>query len=195
MKRFLFFMMAVFALASCSDSNDEENGVIGDFFPIEFMFDVTNSAGESLIDKDSPAYDADFVANTYITFQGKVYKMDERAQDDVKPSTRAFFDTFHGIMTDQLIYGDYEETKVVARIGPFLSDYDWKSEEVEIHWGDNSEDKIVFTSVITGKKDKWHPVWSREYLFNGIDCTETFRKQPYGYMQLVKNPTKGEIIN
>lgn len=73
----------------------------------------------------------------------------------------------------------------------FLSDYDWKSEEIEIHWGDNSEDKIVFTSMITSWKDKWFPVWSRKYLFNGVDCTETFDK-PYGYMQLVKNPTKVE---
>ena len=190
MKRILFFMMAVFAFASCGDGNDEEENPIVDFAPIEFMFDVTNSAGESLIDKDSPAYDADFIANTYIKFQGKVYKMDEEAKDNVKPGTRAFFDTFHGIMTEQLVYGDYEETKVVARIGPLLSDYDWKSEEIEIHWGDNSEDKMVFTSVITSWKDKWFPVWSRKYLFNGVDCTETFQKQPY-YMQLVKNPTKG----
>ncbi len=191
MKRILFFMMAVFALASCSNDDEHVVNPIVDFFPIDFLFDVTNSAGESLIDKDSPAYDADFIANTYIKFQGKVYKMDEKAKDNVKPSTRAFFDTFHGIMTEQLVYGDYEETKVVARIGPLLSDYDWKSEEIEIHWGDNSEDKIVFTSVITSWKDKWFPVWSRKYLFNGVDCTDTFEKQPYGYMQLVKNPTKG----
>lgn len=191
MKRILFFMMAILALASCSDSNDEEISITSDFTPIEFMFDVTNSAGESLIDKDSPAYDADFIANTYITFQGKVYKMGEDAKDKVKPSTRAYSESFHGIMTEQLVYGDYEETKVVARIGPFLSDYDWESEEIEIHWGDNSKDKIIFTSVITSMKDKLNPVWSRKYLFNGADCTETFWKQPYGYMQLVKNPTKG----
>lgn len=190
MKRILFFMMAVLALASCSDSNDEEISITSDFAPIEFMFDVTNPAGESLIDKDSPAYDADFVANTYIRFQGKVYKMDEDTKDNVKPSTRAFLAYFHGIMTERLVYGDYEDTKVVARIGPFLSDYDWKSEEIEIHWGDNSEDKIVFSSVITSMKDKLHPVWSRKYLFNGDDKTETFQKS-YGYMQLVKNPAKG----
>jgi hypothetical protein len=191
MKRFLFFMMAVFALVSCDDSNDDEIGVIGDFNPIEFMFDVTNSAGESLIDKDSPAYDADFVANTYIKFQGKVYKMEEDAKGRVTPSTRAISECFHGIMTEQLVYGNYEATKVVARVGPFLPDYDWKSEEIEIHWGDNSEDKIVFTSVITSWKDKWYPVWSQKYMFNGVDCTETLKKMPYGYMQLVKSSTKG----
>ena len=28
-------------------------------------------------------------------------------------------------------------------------------------------------------------------MFNGVDCTETFKKMPYGYMQLVKSSTKG----
>ncbi len=152
------------------------------------MFDVTNSAGESLIDKDSPAYDADFIANTYITFQGKVYKMDEEAKDNVKPSTRAFFAYFHGIRTEEQM-DSCQEIKVFAAIGPFLSDYDWKSEEIEIHWGDNSEDKVVFTSVITSWKDKWFPVWSRKYMINDVDCTDTFAK-PYGYMQLVKKSTR-----
>lgn len=120
MKRILFFMMAVFALASCSNDDEHVVNPIVDFAPIDFMFDVTNASGESLIDKDSPAYDADFVANTYIKFQGKVYKMDEEAKDNVKPSTRAFFDTFHGIMTELLVYGNYEETKVVAKIVLFF---------------------------------------------------------------------------
>lgn len=184
MKRLLFFMMAVFAFASCS--NDEEDFII-DLSPIEFKFDVTNSAGESLIDKDSPAYDADFVANTYIKFQGKVYKMEEDAKEKAQPSTRAYFEYFHGIMIEQ--HGT-KENKVVARVGPFLADYDWKSEEVEIHWGDNSEDKIVFTSVETGKEKDDSPIFSRKYLFNGADCTETLQK-PFSYMQLVKNSTKG----
>ncbi len=191
MKRILFFMMAVFALASCSNDDEHVVNPIVDFAPIDFMFDVTNASGESLIDKDSPAYDADFVANTYIKFQGKVYKMDEEAKDNVKPSTRAFFAYFHGIMTGQQATNANDKIKVFAIVGPFLSDYDWKSEEIEIHWGDNSEDKILFTSMITSWKDKWFPVWSRKYLFNGVDCTETFDK-PYGYMQLVKNPTKGD---
>lgn len=183
MKRFLFFMMAVFALASCSDDVDYEI----DLAPIAFQFDVTNSAGESLIDKESPAYDADFVANTYIKFQGKVYKMEEDAKEKAQPSTRAYFEYFHGIMIEQ--HGT-KDNKVVARVGPFLSDYNWKSEEVEIHWGDNSEDKIVFTSVETGKEKDGSSIFSRKYLFNGADCTETFQK-PFSYMQLVKNPTKG----
>ena len=183
MKRLLFFMMAVLALASCGKDETDDDF---DLVPIKFQFDVTNNAGESLIDKASPAYDADFVANTYIKFQGKVYKMEEDAKDNVKPSTRAYFDYFHGIMIEQ--HGT-KDNKVVARVGPFLADYDWKSEEVEIHWGDNSEDKIVFTSVITGKKKGNFPIFSRKYLFNGADYTETFQK-PWGYMRLVKKPTK-----
>ena len=184
MKRILFFVMAVFALASCGNEDYDEDF---DLVPIKFQFDVTNSAGESLIDKDSPAYDADFVANTYMRFQGKVYKMEEDAKEKAQPSTRAFYEDFHGIMIEQ--HGTKDD-KVVARVGPFLSDYNWESEEVEIHWGDNSQDKIVFTSVITGREKGNFPIFSRKYLFNGVECTETFHK-PYGYMQLVKNPTKG----
>ena len=183
MKRILFFVMAVFALASCS--NDDEDLII-DLSPIEFKFDVTKASGESLIDKESTAYDADFVANTYIRFQGKVYKMEEDAKEEVKPSTRAYYEDFHGIMIEQ--HGTKDD-KVVARVGPFLANYDWKSEEVEIHWGDNSEDKIVFTSVITGREKDNSPIFSRKYLFNDADCTETFQK-PWGYMRLVKKPTK-----
>lgn len=185
MKRILFGMMAVLALASCS--KDEINSDF-DLVPIVFQFDVTNAAGESLIDKNSPAYDADFVANTCITFQGKVYKMGEDAKEKAQPSTRAYYEDFHGIMIEQ--HGT-KDNKVVARVGPFLSDYNWKSEEVEIHWGDDSEDKIVFMSVITGKEKDNFPIFSRKFLFNGVECTETFHK-PYGYMQLVKNPTKGK---
>ncbi len=183
MKRILFFMMAVLALASCSDDVDEEI----DLVPITFQFDVTNSSGESLIDKNSPAYDADFVANTYIKFQGKMYKMDEDAEERAKPSTRAYFEYFHGIMIDK----DWtKDNKVVARVGPFLANYNWESEEVEIHWGDNSEDKIVFTSVKTGKDKDNFPIFSRKYLFNDADYTSTFQ-QPFGYMKLVKKPSKG----
>lgn len=114
MKRILFFMMAVFALASCSNDDEHVVNPIVDFAPIDFMFDVTNASGESLIDKDSPAYDADFVANTYIKFQGKVYKMDEEAKDNVKPSTRAFFAYFHGIMTGQQATNANDEIKFFA---------------------------------------------------------------------------------
>ena len=187
MKRILFFMMAVFALVSCSNEDYDEDY---DLVPIKFQFDVTNSAGESLIDKDSPAYDADFVANTYVRFQGKVYKMEEDAEERAKPSTRAYFEYFHGIMIEKQIAYGTNEAKTLARVGPFLSDYNWKSEEVEIHWGDNSEDKIVFTSVITGREKGNFPIFSRKYLFNGVECTETFYN-PFGYMQLVKNPAKG----
>ena len=177
-------MMAVLALASCGKDETDDDF---DLVPIKFQFDVTNSAGESLIDKDSPAYDADFVANTYMRFQGKVYKMEEDAKEKAQPSTRAYYEDFHGIMIE---HPWTKDNKVVARVGPFLADYDWKSEEVEIHWGDNSEDKIVFTSVITGREKGNFPIFSRKYLFNGVECTETFHK-PYGYMQLAKNPTKG----
>jgi hypothetical protein len=187
MKRFLLFLVAVVALASCG--NDDEIMDV-DFVPVEFKFDVTNAAGESLIDKESPAYDSDFVANTYIKFQGKVYKMNEDAEESAKPSTRAYFARFHGIMIEQQTAYGTNETKVLAKIGPFLSDYDWKSEEIEIHWGDSSEDKIVFTSVVTKWNKDGAAEFSRKHLFNGADCTETFQK-PYGYMQLVKNSTKG----
>ena len=185
MKHILFFMMAVLTLASCG--KDEINDVF-DVAPVQFKFDVTNDADESLIDKRSPAYDADFVANTYIKFQGKVYKMEEDAKEEAKPSTRAYFEYFHGIMIDQ--HGTKDD-KVVARVGPFLADYDWKSEEIEIHWGDNSEDKIVFTSVTVGREKDNFPILSKKYLFNGVDFTETFQK-PWGYMHLVKNSTKGK---
>ena len=185
MKRILFFIMAVFALASCGKDEIDRDF---DVAPVQFKFDVTNAAGESLIDKASPAYDADFVANTYIKFQGKVYKMEEDAKEEAKPSTRAYFEYFHGIMIDQ--HGTKDD-KVVARVGPFLADYDWKSEEIEIHWGDNSEDKIVFTSVRVGKEKDNFPILSKKYLFNGVDYTETFQK-PWGYMHLVKNSTKGK---
>lgn len=187
MKRVLLFLVAVVALASCS--NDDVMDDV-DFVPVEFKFDVTNAAGESLIDKESPAYDSDFVANTYIKFQGKVYKMNEDAEEKVKPSTRAYFEYFHGIMIEQQTAYGTNETKVLAKIGPFLSDYDWKSEEIDIHWGDNSEDKIVFTSVITSIDKKGHAEFSRKHLFNGVDYTQTFHKKD-GYMQLVKNSTKG----
>ena len=53
MKRILFFMMAVLAFASCS--NDDEDLKI-DLSPIEFKFDVTSAAGESLIDKEMIRY-------------------------------------------------------------------------------------------------------------------------------------------
>ncbi len=186
MKRILFFVMAVFALASCSK---DEIDCDFDVAPTQFQFDVTNSAGESLIDKDSPAYDADFVANTYIKFQGKVYKMNEDAEERAKPSTRAYFEYFHGIMVKKQIAYGTNETKILVRVGPFLADYDWKSEEVEIHWGDNSEDKIVFTVVTVGREKDNFPILNKKYLFNGVDCTETFKK-PYGYMQLAKKSTK-----
>lgn len=187
MKRILFFIMAVFTLASCGKDKID---IVYDLAPVQFQFDVTNDAGESLIDKASPAYDADFVANTYIKFQGKVYKMEEDAKEEAKPSTRAYFEYFHGIMIHQQISETYG-TKVLARVGPFLADYDWKSEEIEIHWGDNSEDKIVFTLVRVGKEKDNSPIFSGKYLFNGVDYTETFQK-PRGYMHLVKNSTKGK---
>ena len=57
------------------------------------------------------------MANTYITFQGKVYKMDEDAKEGIKPSTRAYIEYFHGIMTEkQTAYGS-DETKVLVRVG------------------------------------------------------------------------------
>ena len=177
-------MMAVLALASCGKDETDDDF---DLVPIKFQFDVTNNAGESLIDKASPAYDADFVANTYIKFQGKVYKMEEDAKEKAQPSTRAYYEDFHGIMIE---HPWTKDNKVVARVGPFLANYNWESEEVEIHWGDNSEDKIVFTSVRTSKDKDGFPIFSQKYLFNGVDCTETFQKQPC-YMQLVKNQTKG----
>lgn len=45
--------MAVLAFASCS--NDDEDLII-DLSPIEFKFDVTSAAGESLIDKEMIRY-------------------------------------------------------------------------------------------------------------------------------------------
>ncbi len=190
MKRFLFLVMAVVALASCSKDNEEPNIMDYDLTPIEFLFDITNADGESLIDKDSPAYDSVFIANTYIKFQGKEYKMEEDAKVDVKPTTRAYYERFHGMMIHQYTIDRANNiTKSLARIGPFLSDYDWKTEEIEIHWGDNSEDKIVFTSVITSRPKNQTPTFSQKVLFNGKDCTETF----FGYnkyMQVVKGTGK-----
>lgn len=183
MKRILFCIMAIITFASCSKDNEEQETIIYDLVPIEFQFDITNAAGESLIDKDSPAYDSVFIANTYIRFQGKEYKMGEDAKVNVKPSTRAYYEAFHGMM----IYKT--NTKTLAGIGPFLSDYDWKSEEINIHWGDNSEDKIVFTSVITSRPKNQIPTISRKFLFNGNDCTETFFGGHY-YMQIVKQSVK-----
>lgn len=189
MKRILFPIITILALVSCGNNNENPSENIVDYAAINFQFDVTNSAGESLIDSLSPAYDADFVANTYIIFQGKEYKMGVDAKDKIQPSSRYFYDTFHGIIIQTQTAYDTKETKTLARIGSFLSDYDWKSEEIDIHWGDNSEDKIVFTSVITSIGDNLFPEWSKKYLFNGADYTETFYK-PYGYMKLVKNTNK-----
>lgn len=187
MKRILFLAMTVVALVSCSKDN-EESSIINeyDLTPVEFLFDITNAEGKSLIDKDSPAYDSVFIANTYIKFQGKEYKMEEDAKADVKPTTRAYYERFHGMITHQYtVDRTNNKTKTLARIGPFLSDYDWESEEIDIHWGDNSEDKIVFTSVITSWPKNQTPTFSQKVLFNGKDCTEIFfGSSPY--MQVVK---------
>lgn len=190
MKRFLFLVMVVVALASCSKDNEEPSIIDEyDLVPVEFLFDITNAEGESLIDKDSPTYDSVFIANTYIKFQGKEYKMEEDAKVDVKPTTRAYYERFHGIMIEQqFVYGT-NETKTLVRIGPFLSDYDWESEEIDIHWGDNSEDKIVFTSVITSRPKNQIPTFSRKFLFNGKDCTDALFGY-YNHMQLVKEAGK-----
>lgn len=191
MKRFFYLLMIAITLVSCESNEDNDNEyLIIDLTPIEFRFDIINESGESLIDKNSPAYDTAFIANTYIEFQGKVYKMGEDAKTDVEPSSRYFYDTFHGIRTNEypIKQGSYE-IKTLAEIGPFLSDYDWESEEIKIHWGDNSEDNIIFSSAITSKNEKGFPVFTRKYLFNGNESTDTFQI-PYSYMQLVKNSIK-----
>lgn len=187
MKRILFFMMAVFALVSCGNDEGEYN--IIDLVPVEFRFDITNAAGESLIDKNSSAYDSVFIANTYIEFRGKVYKMNEDAAEEIQPSSRAFYDTFHGIrIIEQYKSATSRELVSLAAIGSFMSDYNWKSEEIKIHWGDNSEDEIVFSSEITWVKNG-SPKFTRQHLFNGKDYTGTFQT-PYSYMRLVKNSVK-----
>ena len=46
MKRILFFIMAVFALASCGKDEIDRDF---DLAPVQFQFVVSNDAGESLI--------------------------------------------------------------------------------------------------------------------------------------------------
>lgn len=75
--------------------------------------------------------------------------------------------------------------KTLAAIGPFLADKNWKSENIEIHWGNGSKDTIVFTSLFSFDEEKYLPSWDRLFLFNGADSTSVFDK-PYSYIHLVK---------
>lgn len=155
--------MALAMLVSCG--KDDEEMMIWDFSPIEFCIEATNAAGDNLLDPNSPAYSEAFVQGTYITFHGKEYRLGEYAEDNIKPATRMFCDTFHGMTLFE------SGGKTEARIGPFLSDEDWTDETIDIHWGDGSSDVITFSSHFYWKK-KNEPAWTYQYLFNGSECTD-----------------------
>ncbi|MDY0154119.1 MAG: hypothetical protein RBR72_06055 [Prevotella sp.] len=162
-------------LSSCTDETNSD--IIYDIAPIYFNIEVLNKAGNNMLDSTGPGYNPDFIANTSITIQSKTYKLGVNANTVLKPSTRALYVPFNGIMITT------QNGKTYAEIGPFLADKSWNAEKVIINWGDNSTDILTFSSSLH-YKNGGEPYFDRSYIWNNTDSTTTFENK--GYITIVK---------
>ncbi len=177
MKRLLVLALP-FLLASCSKDNQEDY-YIADFAPVLFNIEVIDAAGNNLLDTTSVAYDEEFANNSSITIQGKTYHLGETVKTDISPSTRALYVPFRGMTLEK------KQDKYLVVIGPFHGDEKWKSENLDIDWGDGTKDNIKFTYLVHfNSKNGEFTREKVEYLFNGTDSTVSFREK--GYITLVK---------
>ena len=183
MKKMFFSSMLVLGLLSSCSKDDNNEQLIWDLAPIEFKIDVVEDNGKSIIDPNSPVYNQTFLENTTIKVQGNTYRWGEDANvPSLKPSSRAFYAPFYGIKTEQI------KDKSLLVIGPFMADYQWDKETVEINWGDGSKDVLTFTSNMQWTGKDGAPVFTkREYLVNDADSTDVFTSK--GYIVL-KKPLK-----
>jgi hypothetical protein len=170
-KLVLLALMVISIFSSCSDEEDGSY-VIYDFAPINFYFEVVNSNGANILDSTSTAYNKDFVSKTSITLQGKNYTMQGNYKAKVTPTTRKYFTLFYGITIQ------YEsDGKAYAVIGPFMANYTWDQEMVQIHWGDGSEGVLQFSSSYRMKKNV--PVFDRNCQYTWGDSTIVFKGSGY----------------
>lgn len=162
-------------LSSCTDETNSD--IIYDIAPIYFNIEVINKAGDNILDSTGPGYNPDFIANTSITIQSKTYKLGVNANTVLKPSTRAYYAPFKGMMIA------VDKGKTYAAIGPFMGDYNWDNEKVIINWGDNSTDILTFSSFVHYKKSG-EPYFDRSYNLNNSGSSTTFDRE--GAITLVK---------
>ncbi|MFA6728876.1 MAG: hypothetical protein WCS17_11795 [Prevotella sp.] len=173
-KLMLLVLFCVFLLTSCNENGSD---VIYDLNPIKLRIKVLDKNGQNMLDSKSLAYDQTFIHHTSITIQSKTYCLGDLEEEDLKPSTRAYYEPFHGMMIKH--YKDI----TYAVIGPFMADYNWRQEKVVINWGDGSKDDLQFSSIVHYKKNG-EPSFHRQYLFNGVDSTDIFEEK--GYITLYK---------
>lgn len=182
MKKVFLILILSLLYISCSKDNEKEQTWVNDFVPVFFNIEVVDSVGNNLMDTTKTVNNRDFVKMTYIEFQGKSYHLGETINEEIKPSTRAYYEPFHGITLQK------KQGKYLAVIGPFLGNLRWNSENIDIHWGNGTIDNVKFTYLVNVNSNGEFNEEKVEYLFNGADSTSTFRKK--GYIRLVKSLLK-----
>lgn len=163
-------LLTMFAVSCNKDSGDD---MIWDLNPIMFHIQVLNENGVDMLTPTSPGYDKTFVTKSSITLQGRDYKMGQRTDTIVNPSSRAYYENFHGMGLTE-----YKGQYFVA-VGPFMADYTWRHEKIKFNWGDGSTDEIDFSSSVHWTGANGAPNFDRLYLFNGQDSTNVLESRGY----------------
>ena len=170
--KYLYGMLLLFLSVTCftACSDDEDEYLIWDFYPIILQIAVQDAQGNDLLNPETPGS----IANSGIK---AIYKGVTYEKDSVIIPTKAYMAHFGGLQTVKAENGQY-----ILTFGEFNGDDTFDHEEVVIDWNDGTKDVINFSSKLTWKSKK-EPVFNREFLLNGkkIDTQ-------YGVFSIIKEP-------
>ena len=124
-KRILLGIVALLTFVSC-----EKQGMIYDIYPVEFVFEVTDSHGNNLFDESTPG---NWLQEPFsATFDGKEF---------LWPSAQS--KAYLAVLTGFYIYPKWYTTSdvVLLRFGELDGAKDWDTDLI-ISWPDGSQDTI-----------------------------------------------------
>ena len=175
MKKLLFTLVATVMIPLFISCDKEENDdfVVVDFMPIEFLIHIVNEKGEDLLNPDTKGSIVD--EDIRMIYNGKEYSLQEDTQ---KNATRYYLPTFYGLRVSQI---QYEESpyhnKYFLYIGEFDGAVDCENCTVKVIWGDSSCDTFSYSNKMKRDKKGIHSI--RHFYHNGKlqeDCVITIVK-------------------
>ena len=141
---------------------DGPGNAIWDFSPIQLYFTLTGEDGEDLLNPATPGSYAGLSINAM--YEEKTYEKDVFEDNNVPPG-RALVPIMYGLYTTESNDGRY-----ALKFGGLNGGKDYEDATIVLHWGDDSQDIITFSSTLTWKDQK--PQFKRTFKVNGETAAE-----------------------
>jgi hypothetical protein len=174
MKKLLFALIATVMIPlfiSCDKEENDDDFVVVDFVPIEFLIHIVNEQGEDLLNPDTEGSIVD--EDIRMIYNGKEYSLQEDSQE---AATRYYLPRFYGLRVSKIEYEDSPYyNKYFLYIGEFDGAKDCENCTVKVICGDGSYDTFSYSNKM--KRDKKGMLDSiRHFYHNGKlqeDCVIT----------------------